>query len=131
MLSDGFDVEDVSRMVKVTFAQVVTGILENARRESRPVCEVARTLAWQNHCKLNEPEVVSSDKMSRALSVLTNQGLSGVWRRLAWRIHRRWPSLKGATHRVAVDRYAESTLGATKRRLAESHVLTGKGVLGV
>jgi glutamate dehydrogenase/leucine dehydrogenase len=117
MRGTGFDVEDVRRMVEVTFAKVVTSILQTARREGQPVGEIARTLAWQNYCELNKPAPISSNKIGRVSQVLKSQGLSGVWRRMAWRAHRRWPRLNGAIRRAALDRYTEFTLGVTLTRV--------------
>jgi glutamate dehydrogenase/leucine dehydrogenase len=53
MRGAGFDVEDVRHVIEVTFAEVVTSILQIARREGRPVGEIAHTLAWRNYCELN------------------------------------------------------------------------------
>jgi hypothetical protein len=120
MLGNGFDVEDVCQMVKGTFAEVVTTILENARHEGRTVCEVARELAWQNHHQLNESEAPLSDNMTRAFQVLRSQGLNGVRRRLAWSLYRRWPRLNGSIRRAARERYSEWGLGATLNRLEKA-----------
>jgi glutamate dehydrogenase (NAD(P)+) len=113
----GFDEEDVQHVIEVTFAEVVTGILQKAHREGRPVVEVARRLAWQNYCELNESAPTSSNRIGRLSQVLRSQGLSGVWRRLAWRVYRRWPRLNGAIRRAALDRYVELTLGAMLARV--------------
>jgi len=117
----GFDVEDICHMVEVTFAEVVTSILQTARREGQPVGEIARTLAWQNYCELNKSAPIPSNRIGRVSQVLKSQGLSGVWRRLAWRAHHRWPRLNGAIRRAAVDRYTEMTLGTTLTRVGLSH----------
>jgi glutamate dehydrogenase (NAD(P)+) len=117
----GFDVEDVRQMVEATFAKVVTSILQTAHREGQPVGEIARTLAWQNHRELNEPATTSSNRIGRVSQVLKSQGLSGVWRRLAWRAHHRWPRLNGAIRRAAADRYGELTLGTILIRATSSH----------
>jgi glutamate dehydrogenase (NAD(P)+) len=122
MLSSGFAVKDVSRMVEETFAEVVTNILRRAHQEGRSVGEIARTLAWQNHCKLNESASISANRIERVSQVLRSQGLRGVWRRLAWRAHHRWPRLNGAIRRAAFDRYTEMTLGATLTRVISSHI---------
>jgi glutamate dehydrogenase (NAD(P)+) len=117
MWGAGFDVEDIRHVVEVIFAEVVTSILQTARRQGQPVGEIARTLAWQNYCELNEPAPISSNKIGRVSQVLKSQGLSGVWRRLAWRAHHRWPRLNGAIRRAALDRYTELTLGVTLTRV--------------
>jgi glutamate dehydrogenase (NAD(P)+) len=122
MLSGGFAVKDVRRMVEETFAEVVTGILRRAHQEGRSVGEIARTLAWQNHCKLNESASISANRIERVSQVLRSQGLRGVWRRLAWRAHHRWPRLNGAIRRAVFDRYTEMTLGATLTRVISSHI---------
>jgi glutamate dehydrogenase (NAD(P)+) len=121
MRGAGFDVEDVRQMVEATFAEVVTSILQTAHREGRPVGEIARTLAWQNHRELNEPATTSSNRIGRVSQVLKSQGLSGVWRRLAWRAHHRWPRLNVAIRRAAADRYGELTLGTMLIRATSSH----------
>ena len=117
MRGTGFDGEDVRHVIEVTFAEVVAGILQAARREGQPVGEVARTLAWQNYCELNESAPISSNGIGRVSQVLRSQGLGGAWRRLARRIHHRWPHLQGAIRRAALDRYTELTLGVTLTRV--------------
>jgi glutamate dehydrogenase (NAD(P)+) len=117
MLGSGFDVNDVRRMVEETFAEVVAEILHIANQRERSVGEIARDLAWQNHRRLNQSETVVSSKIARASWVLKNQGWNGMWRWLAWRIHYRRPSLKGAVRRAAVDRYTEMVLGPTLSRV--------------
>jgi glutamate dehydrogenase (NAD(P)+) len=117
MRGAGFDVEDVRRVVEVTFAEVVTSILQTARREGQPVGKIARTLAWQNYCELNGSAPIPPNRIGQVLQVLKSQGWSGVWRRLAWRAQHRWPRLNGAILRAAVDRYTEMTLGATLTRV--------------
>jgi hypothetical protein len=121
MWGAGFDVEDIRHMVEGIFAEVVTSILQTARREGQPVGEIARTVAWQNHRELNEPATTSSNRISRVSQVLKSQGLSGVWRRLAWRAHHRWPRLNVAIRRAALDRYTELTLGVTLTRVGSFH----------
>ena len=120
MTGSGFDTEDVRRMVQVTFADVVTRLLQEADREARPVGEVARALAWQNHLELNGSASASSNRMARAVQVLKDQGWNGVSRRLAWRAYRRWPSLNDALRRMAVERFAEMGLGVTLIRATSS-----------
>jgi hypothetical protein len=114
----GFDLEDVRHVVEVTFAEVVTGMLQRARREGRPVGEIARTVAWQNHCELNESASISANRIGRVSRVLRSQGLRGVWRRLAWRVHHRWPGLNGVIRRAVIERYTELGLGATLTRVS-------------
>jgi hypothetical protein len=121
MLGAGFDVENVRYVVRATFVQVVTAILQKAHREGRSVGEIARAFACQNHCEMNKPATTSSNKIGQVSQVLKNQGLSGVWRRLAWRAHYRWPGLKGEILRAAADRYTELTLGTTLIRAIASH----------
>jgi glutamate dehydrogenase (NAD(P)+) len=123
MTGSGFDTEDVRRMVQVTFADVVTSLLQEADREARPVGEIARALAWQNHVELNEAAGALSNRMARAMQVLKDQGWNGVWRRLAWRAYRRWPSLNGALRRMAVERFAEMGLGSTLARANSSRMV--------
>jgi glutamate dehydrogenase (NAD(P)+) len=121
MLASGFDIDDVHQVVEVAFAGVVTNILQNARQEGRSVGEVARALAWWNHCELNEPTVLSSNKISRMLRVLKSQGMSGIWRRLAWRIHRYRPVLDKSVRYAAVERFVESGMGVTLDRVISLH----------
>jgi glutamate dehydrogenase (NAD(P)+) len=117
MRGTGFDVDDVRHVVEVTFAEVIAGILRIARRDGQPVGEIARTLAWQNYCELSGSAPISSNRIGRVAKVLRTQGLGGIWRRLAWRVHHRWPHLNGATRRAALDRYIELTLGVTLARV--------------
>jgi glutamate dehydrogenase (NAD(P)+) len=117
MLSNGFDVDDVRRVVETIFATVVIRLLERADRQGLPVSEFARALAWQNHRALNEPMDTSPDSLARVARVLRSQGLSGVWRRSVWRAHRRWPHLSEAIRRAAVDQFAEQRLGVTLGRV--------------
>lgn len=118
MLSKGFDVEDVQRVVVTTFAMVVTKILEKAHRQGRPVGEIACALAWQNHRELHESAFISASRMGRVSRVLRSQGLRGIWRRLAWRVHHRWPGLNGVIRRAAIERYTELRLGAMLTRVS-------------
>jgi glutamate dehydrogenase (NAD(P)+) len=122
MAGSGFDAEDVRRMVQVTFADIVISLLREADREARPVGEIARALAWQNHVELSESAGALSNGMARAMRVLKDQGWSGVWRRVAWRAYRHWPSLNGPLRRMAVERFAEMGLGLTLARANSSHV---------
>jgi glutamate dehydrogenase (NAD(P)+) len=120
MVGSGFDTEDVRRMVHVTFADIIVSLLQKADREARPVGEVARALAWQNHLKLNGSASASSNRMVRVVQALRDQGWNGIWRRLAWRAYRRWPSLNDALRRMAVERFAEMGLGVTLIRATSS-----------
>jgi glutamate dehydrogenase (NAD(P)+) len=115
MLSGGFAVKDVRRVVETSFAELVTGVLQRARQEGRPVNEIARALAWQNHRELNKSATASPSKIARVSSALKSQGWRGIWRRLAWRAHQRWPHLNGSIRHAAADRFAEMTLDTTKR----------------
>jgi glutamate dehydrogenase (NAD(P)+) len=122
MLDSGFDVNDVRQMVEETFAEAVAEILHIANQRERSVGEIARNLAWRNHRELNQSETVASSKIARLSRTVKNQGWNGIWRRLAWRIHYRWPSLKGAIRRAAVDRYTEMVLGPTLSRVHDPFV---------
>ncbi len=117
LASNGFNIEDGRRIVEDIFAKVVTGILQKAHRESQSVGEIARAVAWQNHQALNEPAPPASNKITQVSRVLKDQGLSGIWRRLAWRIYHRWPCANGAVHRAAANQFAEWGLGVTLSRI--------------
>ncbi|MFW6116424.1 MAG: Glu/Leu/Phe/Val family dehydrogenase [bacterium] len=117
MLSNGFAVEDVQQVVETTFATVITRLLERAHRQRLPAGEIARALAWQNHLALNEPVDTTSNKLARVSRVLKNQRLSGIWYRLAWQLHRRWPRLNGAIRPAALEQYTAQGLGITLQRV--------------
>jgi glutamate dehydrogenase (NAD(P)+) len=118
MRGAGFDAEEVRRVVESAYASLVWDLLQSARREARPVTEIARQLAWQNHLALNAPEPASAGLWDRAARLWKKEGGRGVWRRLAWRAHRRSPRLPYVVRRLAVERYVEMTLGVTSERLA-------------
>jgi glutamate dehydrogenase/leucine dehydrogenase len=126
-LSAGFDLADVRRVIEKTFAQVVFGLLAAAQREERPVGEIARTLAWQNHQALNEPRAIPTSKLDRLAETVKNQGVKGLSRRLAWRVHRRWPHTSDAVHRAAADRFTEWGLGLTLQRVTSLQVKNSEG----
>lgn len=111
MLSHRFDLEDSRYLVETTFATVVTRLLERAQREGQPVSDVARTIAWQNHQAFHQPSPTT--RVARLRRVLGRDGLNGLWQRVAWRAHYRWPGLSRAIRLGAIRRFAELTLGAT------------------
>ena len=120
MLSNSFDENDARYLVEGVLSRVVEGILQRASQLGRPVSEIARGLAWRNHCELDQPATTAPSKVSRIAHLLAGQGWDGTKRRLAWRIYRRWPRLDSKIRRVAVDRYAELTLGNTLNSIATS-----------
>jgi hypothetical protein len=117
MLSDHFAIDDVRRVVEMSLAEVIADLLHRADREGRPVGEVARELAWQNHLAMSAAAPGSPGLLDRLAHALKTEGAGGVWRRLAWRAHHRWPSLDGKMRRMAADRFAEMHLGVTLARL--------------
>lgn len=112
----GFDIDDGRRMIETVFANVVASMLDRARCENRSVGDVARAVAWQNYLELDGLTTPSPDGKGRISALLKNGDWGGLWRRAAWRAHQRWPRLKGATRRAAVERFVEFRLGTTLAR---------------
>jgi glutamate dehydrogenase (NAD(P)+) len=120
MHSSSFNAEDVHRVVEVTFAAIVTYILESADQVGQSVPDIARALAWQNHLQLSESAPDPTGKLERVWHTFKEQGLNSIWRRIAWRSYGRWPCLKVVMGQTILDRYAELGLGATLIRAASS-----------
>lgn len=117
VFSAHFDADDARGLIETTFAQTVAGMLARAQREGRSIGDVARAVAWQNHCQLNQTIVATPGRLSRASRLLREHDWNGVWRRVAWRAYHRWPPLKRLTRRAAVARFAELGLGVTLKRI--------------
>ncbi len=113
MLSHGFNLSDARWVVEGVFAEVVIGILKRARSSGERIGDTARAVAWARHLALNEPAAVHTSRLERAGRLWREQSFGGVWRRLAWRAHQRWPHLSDAVQHAALDRFAEMSLGVT------------------
>lgn len=117
MRSHYFNLEDVQTMIETTFAQVITAMLHKAAETGHPISEVAEAVAWYNHHEFNEPSAASSGKLGKVKHVLQEQGIDGIERRLAWRIHYRQHGSPPSLHAAAREHYAEFTLNETLRRI--------------
>jgi hypothetical protein len=118
MLSMGFSVKDVQRLVERQFAKVVNRILQSAEMQGGLVREISQALAWHNHLRLNDPDNFKQKNVDRIMEVLNEQGVNGLWQRFAWRIYRKWPSVNGVIRNAAVDQYGEWGLGETLKQFS-------------
>lgn len=116
--SNGFGLEDAGKFVSGAYAQVIFALLAGARRRGITVSDLARRVAWQNHLQFNRVEAPRPERFStRAAQALHTEGMRGLWLRLAWRLHRRRPALKGPLHQAALLRFAGMTLKGTLERI--------------
>jgi glutamate dehydrogenase (NAD(P)+) len=116
MRAAGFDVDEVRLVVETRFAALVAGILDSARRQGVPVGAVARALACENYRDLQRAVPRRRAALLQAAEVVRARGWTGVWRRLAWRVHQRWPRNDGGIRRAATQRFADMRLGTTLAR---------------
>ena len=117
MLSMGFSEKDVQRLVESQFSKIVFKILFDANLRGGVVREISQEVAWKNHLRLNDPDSSSETRTVRLIGVIKEEGVSGFWRRLAWRIHQNWPSVNGGIHNAAVDQYGVWGLGKTIKQV--------------
>lgn len=117
--SNGFDLEDTRWLISTAYARVIAALLAGARRQGLPVGELARRVAWHNHLTLNEAGNSGQGRLARAAQVIQVQGGRGLWLRLAWRFHQRWPGLRGPLRQAALERFADMTLGNTLQQLTD------------
>jgi glutamate dehydrogenase (NAD(P)+) len=120
MLSMGFSVKDVQRLVERQFAKVVNRILQSAEMQGGLVREISQASAWHNHLRLNDPDNFKQKNVDRIMEVLNEQGVNGLWQRFAWRIYRKWPSVNGVIRNAAVDQYGEWGLGETLKQFSST-----------
>ena len=112
MRGNHFVLEDVKRLVETTFADLVFSLLEESRMRAEPFRNFVRTLTWQNHLLLCEPNNLPPGFSKRMPQLIMNRDWDGVRSRIGYRMHRRNPQSNGVIHQAALDRYAELTLGS-------------------
>lgn len=125
MLSNGFNLEEAREVVTGVFAQVVAGILQRARASGQSVSDTARAVAWARHLALTDSSAPQAGRLERVQQLWREEAWAGVWTRLAWRLYRRWPNLSPEVRRAALRRFANTSLGVTRRQIIETHRLAG------
>jgi glutamate dehydrogenase/leucine dehydrogenase len=119
MRAAGFKGKDVTYMVEQFFSQLISRLLCHAQHTGQPVAEVARAVAWLNHRRLNGLIAIPIDSSFNKKAVFSQTGLNQVSRRVAWRLHRRWPHLSKPVRQAALERFAEWKIEPIKAILSE------------
>ena len=117
LLANGFGIDDGRAVIEGEFARLLVGLLEQAARSGRRLTEEARALAWRRHLALDGASVSPASPSARVLHLLQAEGMDGIWKRTAWRIHRMWPGANGAIRGAAAERLADVTIGRTRQDL--------------
>ena len=112
MRGDNFDLEDVRHLVSTTFADLVFTLLQESDRRGESFRNFVRSVTWQNHLVLSDPNTRPVGMRKRLPQLIKNKDWKGVKGRIGYRIHRRNPQANGVIRQSALDRYAELTLGS-------------------
>lgn len=112
MRGNNFVLNDVKYLVENTFAKLVFSLLDESKMRGEPFRNFVRTLTWQNHLLLCEPNNLPSGQSKRMPQLIKERDWEKVRSRVGYRMHLRNPKRNGAIHQAALDRYAELTLGS-------------------
>jgi hypothetical protein len=118
MYGQGFNLQDARFVIENVYAQVIEEILMSAKKQQKSIREIAESVAWQNHNSFHEVVLKPKGVPSRVIGLISTHGLTGLVRRIAWRIFQRYPSIQGALRYAAIGRYAEMGLEVTRERIA-------------
>ena len=119
--SFGFDLDDTRDLIEFLFGPVVRTVIQEAKRQGRPIREIAEAAAWANHAAFTQP-TPSEGRGRRLLDVIRRQGLIGLYRRAAWRLFHSYPVTRDVVRRAALQRYGEIYLANTLARLQSNEV---------
>ena len=127
MYGQGFNLQDARFVIENVYAQVIEEILMSAKKQQRSIREIAESVAWRNYNSFHEVVLKPKGAPIRVIGLISTHGLTGLVRRIAWRIFQRYPSIQGALRHAAIGRYAEMGLEVTRDRIAGMS-LTGDNV---
>jgi len=117
LLANGFDLDDGRAVIEGEFARLLVELLGLAARSGSRLADEARALAWRRHLALDAGPGSSHHAGMRILNLMRTEGMNGIRKRTAWRIHRRWPAVNGAFRAGAAERLADMTIGRTRQDL--------------
>ena len=121
----GFNLSDAQYLIQNIFSLVILEILQISKLQHKSIRSTAEAVAWQNHKSFLQDRNNPEKLIKRLAFLIKSSGFSGFYRRVAWRIYNRFPSISGPLRKAAIGRYGEMGLDVTLKRLKDFSKVDG------